>query len=793
MNKREFNSTEHFIDKSTDMPADLYRMLSFPVMENFTVSERDLDPLDQLHDIHIKINGTDCKTDKTIEKLNSRRYQLINSFDQGFQNQNSDGHVYSQTPGELCESLIQLNLWIDDTVLIQNDATVSEGIRKECIGRVEKALEERRNLQKSLENMLKDFDNGNAVFPDSLKLKAYDGPDTVKHSHSNTSPETSAETPAYTLGTEKKPNKTGKNFKHILALACTGHGASITYFGHDGTIRSSVFDRWAGTKYTFLMAKEEIATLLERRTPLAAEMHDLLELSYGRFPRHRAFENDFSDWLAWLLKDLDVTPEDIDLFISSDCLFVTSEYSLADELDKWFPNAEIYLDIEHHTIHQRQAFWQSGFDKAAIVTLDTCGEDLIRLDRHKISGTISQMDKSGNCKVLREFIFPQSSAGLIYSVANHHIGYAQGQEGKTMGLAPYGSPELYERLLKSLRLYPDGSFDFLSNQQFHKVLGEYEYKRPGKRDAELTKKHENIAFAAQSLVEDIITNAFKAALRLSGLKNIVFAGGVALNSVANEIAFKAAQPEDIYICPNPSDGGQALGFALYAAYEIAGWKPSGMEVPEYLGPTYTPDEVRKAVETTKYNKVQPDDPDGIIAKCIANGHIVARCSGGAEFGPRALGNRSIIADPRRNDMKDYLNSRVKHREGFRPFAPSVLIEHVSDWFDLDDRSPYMLRVVQVPDDIKDSIPAIVHVDGTARVQTVDKNEAPGYWKLINKFYKITNVPVVLNTSFNVSGKPIVETPQDAVDCYESTNIDLLLLEDWVLSKRPLEEYVEVSR
>ena len=144
-------------------------------------------------------------------------------------------------------------------------------------------------------------------------------------------------------------------------------------------------------------------------------------------------------------------------------------------------------------------------------------------------------------------------------------------------------------------------------------------------------------------------------------------------------------------------------------------------------------------------------------------------------------------------MKDYLNSRVKHREWFRPFAPSVLIEHVSDWFDMTGRSPHMLRVVNVPDDKKDKIPAIIHVDGTARVQTVDRNENSEYWELINKFYKITGVPVVLNTSFNIGGKPIVETPQDAVDCFESTNIDVLLLKDWIISKRPLEEYLETKR
>lgn len=714
---------------------------------------------------------------KELDQYRSRRVQLIDEFDLGFRTQDiSDkGRTYSETPGELCDRLISVSLKLDKANIIQNETDIPDETRYSRLDEADRLHALRGHLQQCLKAMLADIEEGKAILPPRYDFKT-------------------SQNPFFCPDTAKiKPKPIKKEIHHILGLACTGHGAGLTYINKDGIVRSSVLDRWAGTKYTFLMAEAEIDQIKGEKSDLAKEMHDILEKAYGRFPPYRLFEADFENWLNWLLKGLDVTAKDIDLFVSSDNLFVTSAYCLGWEMNRWFPNASIYLDVEHHRIHQCQAFWPSGFDEAAVVTIDTCGDDLIRLNGRKIAGTLAIMDQSGRCEAIREYIYPWSSAGLIYSIANYHIGYAQGQEGKTMGLAPYGTPDIYNKLKKYLRMYPDGSFDFLSSTDFLEILKEYEYARPKQRDAEFTQKHKNIAFAAQKLVEDILSNTFTAALRLTGQKNLVYAGGVALNSVANEVACKMAQPENIYITPNPGDNGQSLGLALYGAYELAGWPPPNKELSEYIGPVYTDDEIDNAVRSTSFYKTRVDNPDLTMAKCIANGHITARFSGPAEFGPRALGNRSINADPRRHDMKDYLNSRVKRREGFRPFAPSVLIEHVSDWFDMKGRSPHMLRVVDVPEHLQDKIPAIVHVDGTARVQTVDKCENPGYWNLINLFYEITGVPVVLNTSFNVGGKPIVETPQNAVDCFESTNIDVLLLGDWIISKGPLKNYETISR
>jgi carbamoyltransferase len=769
-------------------------------MESFEKSGRHVDTLTELNKVIRKLDSlkreAQRKSDFTIlnsdikekiEQCNIKRTQLINIFDQSFRTKahNEKAFIYSETPGELCNRLIDLTLMLDNEILVQNDVSVPNDERILSLNKVAHLRTLRSHLQQCLKQLITDIEEGNPLLPALSEFRKYDNP--------YVDPVTRKEVSINLYSYAEKATKLNKKINHILGIACNGHGASLAYIDRDGSIRSSVLDRWAGTKYTLMVSKGELEEMVNRRSAIAAEMYDLLAFSYGAFPKYKVFESAFPAWMDWLLSDLDLKAEDIDLLISSESNFVTSTFRLGPQLNQWLPNAHIVTDLEHHTVHQCQAFWQSGFKEAAVLTLDTGGENLTRLNNHKICGTISRMDRSSRCQVLREFIFPHSSAGLIYSIINHHLGFSQGQEGKTMGLAPYGRPDLYQKLANYLRLYPDGSFDFLPYTELHMALENYEYQRPKEKGAEFTQKHCDIACAGQAIIEDIVVNAFKAALRLTGLKNLVYAGGLALNSVANEIANRVAKPDKLYIPPNPGDTGQALGCALYAAYELAGWPPQKTEIPEYLGPQYNRDKMLKAIHSTDHYRIQLENPEWIIACCIANGHIVARFAGQAEFGPRALGNRSILADPRRNDMKEYLNARVKHRESYRPFAPSVLIEYASKWFDLGNRSPYMLRVVNVPANIREYIPAVVHVDGSARVQSVDKRENPEYWKLIDSFYKITDVPLVLNTSFNVAGKPIVETPQDAVDCFESTDIDVLLIEDWIISKRPIEEFEKVSR
>ncbi len=397
----------------------------------------------------------------------------------------------------------------------------------------------------------------------------------------------------------------------------------------------------------------------------------------------------------------------------------------------------------------------------------------------------------GGQHVLREFCYPEQSAGLIYACVTEHLGFRFGQEGKTMGLAPYGRPDLYEVLRKHLVLRDDGGFQFLPVEQLREILRAYVPRRRSV-DAPLLLRHQDVAFAGQSVLEQIVANAWGAALRLTGQDTLVVAGGVALNSVANETAFRAARPARLYISPNPGDTGHALGAALLGAYEIAGWPARTTELTDYLGPTYSHDEISEAVRASGADVTTCSEPERLAAQVIANGHILARFDGRAEFGPRALGNRSILCDPRRSDMKDFLNARVKHREAFRPFAPSVLEEEAGAWFDSDQRNPYMLRVVSVLPGKRSVIPAVVHVDGSGRVQTVGA-ENRGYRKIIEAFRDLTGVPLVLNTSFNVDGQPIVETPAQAVACFLGTEIDVLAIGVFLLSKKPLDVYLRTER
>jgi carbamoyltransferase len=572
----------------------------------------------------------------------------------------------------------------------------------------------------------------------------------------------------------------------VLGIACTGHGASIAALTSDGVVRSSVLDRWAGVKHVLMFARNEDGDIRNPRSHVDREIHSVLEYAYGKYPPTRIFEETLDDWLHWFLRGLHLTADDIDLVVTSESHFATCRWRLGRKLHRWFPKAWITSGLEHHEVHQRQAFWQSGFDRAAVVTLDSCGERLERFGGMALAGTITAMDVSGKYDTMSVLPFPVSSPGLLYDVVNRHVGFRMGDEGKTMGLAPYGDPELFHRIEKLLQLNPDGTFDFMPHLEFQAHLERYVPERLP--DQEFSQLHRNVAYAGQGIIEKIVGNAFAAAMNLTGARRIAYAGGVALNSVANEVAFRAARPDALYIAPNPGDPGHALGCALFGAHEIAGWPPPLKEMPEYIGPTYPDHELIDVARVSGYPVMESQNVENELARCIANGYITARFAGGAEFGPRALGNRSILCDPRRPDMKDYLNARVKHREGFRPFAPAVLEDLAAAWFDIDHRSPFMLRVVPVRDGARSLIPAVVHVDGSCRVQTVSPSDNPGFYSVIRAFDSLTGVPVVLNTSFNVAGRPIVETPENAIDCFKDTAIDVLALGPVLVSKRSLSEY-----
>ena len=463
---------------------------------------------------------------------------------------------------------------------------------------------------------------------------------------------------------------------------------------------------------------------------------------------------------------------------------------------------------EHHYSHAASAFYPSPFKEAVILTLDGVGE---------WATTTVAIGRDNKLKMLKEIHFPHS-LGLLYSAFTYYTGFkVNSGEYKVMGLAPYGKPKYKDLIINELiDLKNDGSFKLnmkyfdyatgltMTNSKFSSLFGHP--VRDPKKDL-LTDFHMDIAASIQAVTEEVILRLTKDISKEYKIKNLCLAGGVALNCVANGKILNEKHFENIWIQPAAGDAGGSLGAAL--AYWHQELKKPRTDLKDkmkgaYLGPKYSDDLIKKKLDflKAKYIKKSPDETSLLVAKELSNNKTVGWFQGRMEFGPRALGGRSILADPRSEKMQKELNLKVKFRESFRPFAPSVLREDVSSWFEIDYDSPYMLLVAEVKKDIqvsmsekdeklfgieklnvkRSSIPAVTHVDYSARIQTVHKDTNQKYYNLINEFKKITNCPVIVNTSFNVRGEPIVCSIEDAFNCFMGTNLDLLVIEDFILFK-----------
>jgi carbamoyltransferase len=463
---------------------------------------------------------------------------------------------------------------------------------------------------------------------------------------------------------------------------------------------------------------------------------------------------------------------------------------------------------EHHYSHAASAFYPSPFEEAIILTLDGVGE--------WATTTVAIGDKN-NLQILKEIHFPHS-LGLLYSAFTYYTGFkVNSGEYKLMGLAPYGKPIFKDLIIdKLLDLKKDGSFKLnmsyfnyatgltMTNNKFSKLFGHS--VRDAKKDL-LTQFHMNIAASIQAVTEEIVLRITKSISQKYKIKNLCLAGGVALNCVANGKILKEKIFENIWIQPAAGDAGGSLGAALAYWYHELG-KPR-VEFKDqmhgsYLGPKFENNQIENELKSlnAKYEKYSEDETVSLAAKELAKEKIIGWFQGRMEFGPRALGGRSILADPRSERMQKELNLKIKFRESFRPFAPSVLREDVNEWFELDNDSPYMLLVSDVKKNKqikmktedenlfgidklnvkRSSIPAITHVDYSARIQTVHKETNPRYYNLIKEFKKNTNCSVLVNTSFNVRGEPIVCSVEDAFNCFMGTNLDILVIEDFILFK-----------
>ncbi len=480
------------------------------------------------------------------------------------------------------------------------------------------------------------------------------------------------------------------------------------------------------------------------------------------------------------------------------------------------------LFTRHHLSHAASAFYPSPFERAAVLTIDGVGE----------WATTSIASAEGSeIRPLEEIHYPHS-LGLLYSAFTYFCGFkVNSGEYKLMGLAPYGTPRFADAIREHLiAVKPDGSFrldldyfgfldgDRMTNERFH-ALFEGPPRRPESR---ITRREMDVAASIQQVTEEVMLGLARHARELTGMRDLCLAGGVALNCVANGLLQRERVFERIWIQPAAGDAGGALGAALLGSHRYFGAprrRSAGgrdRQRGSYLGPAYSSAEVRAFLDYQDYPYERIEDPGAradAVARALEAGQVVGLLGGRMEFGPRSLGARSILGDPRRADSQVQINLKIKYRESFRPFAPSVIRERCADYFDLDSESPYMLLVAPLreerrrapeapppgadPDDLlarvrcaRSDVPAITHVDYSARVQTVEREDQPFFRAVLEAFERRTGCAVVINTSFNVRGEPIVCSPEDAYRCFMRTEMDLLVLEDCVLYKTqqtPLED------
>lgn len=440
---------------------------------------------------------------------------------------------------------------------------------------------------------------------------------------------------------------------------------------------------------------------------------------------------------------------------------------------------------DHHYAHAASAFFSSGFDDAAILTMDGVGE----------WATLTRGRGTGNRVTLTHEMRYPHSLGLLYSTLTAFLGFkVNGGEGKVMGLASYGKPTFYDAFMKDLvDMRPDGSFRLdLDWFSFHRDLVMYSPKfvrrfgPPRVPESAITERDQDLAASLQKVVETSALRAAETLQRETGSRRICIAGGVGLNSVTNGMIREQLGFEDIFITPASGDDGGALGSALYYWHQVHGGPRVWRMTDAFLGPSSTPEEVRRFLDLrgVPYVRLPEDRLLDRVADDLVQGRFVGWMQGRMEYGPRALGNRSILANPMIPGMKNTLNRRVKFREVFRPFAPACPLERTAEFFEPSFENPYMLLVVRTRPDKAALLPEVTHVDGTARLQTVTREQNPRFHALIHRFGERTGVPVVLNTSFNVRGEPIVCDHGDALDCFLNTDLDRLVIEDCYLAKVP---------
>ena len=593
---------------------------------------------------------------------------------------------------------------------------------------------------------------------------------------------------------------------YILGISCFYHDSAACLLKNGEIISAAQEERFTRIKHDSSFPINAIQFCLDESD---LNPSDLDNIVFYEKPFLK-FERILETYFAFAPKGFKTFSKSLPLWIK-DKLF--QKRKIHNELKKVDPKIcwdEKLLFSEHHLSHAASAFFPSPFDSSAILTIDGVGE--------WATSSLS-IGKSNNIEIIKEIFYPHS-LGLLYSAFTYYLGFkVNSGEYKVMGLAPYGIPR-YANLIKNnlINVFQDGSFqlniayfDFctgltMTNSKFSAL-----FKRPARNpESKITQSDMDIAASIQHVTEEIVVKLAKNIKRETGQKNLCLAGGVALNCVANGKIVKEKIFDNVWIQPAAGDSGGALGAALAVHYlknknkRRVNEKKDSMK-GSFLGPRFSKIEIIRQLEQSEavYKIYNEETIIRKTASDLSAGKAIGWMSGRMEFGPRALGARSIIADPRSKKIQKLLNLKIKYRESFRPFAPSILVEDLTNWFELDINSPYMLLVSNVKDNLcrkmtkrekglfgieklnvlRSKIPAVTHVDYSSRIQTVSKDTNPRYHKLITRFKELTDCPIVVNTSFNIRGEPIVCSPSDAFKCFMGSGLDILVIDNFYLTKK----------
>ncbi len=587
----------------------------------------------------------------------------------------------------------------------------------------------------------------------------------------------------------------------IIGISAYFHDSSVALIENGNIVYASQEERFSRKKHDSSFPNNALKNLLEFNNIKLSDVNHII-----------FFEKPFLKFERLLETYLAFAPKGIKQFLFSIPIWIKKKLFMKNEIlkelrnfDKKFESKSIFFS-EHHLSHAASAFFPSPFLDALILTADGVGE---------WATTSVALGHENKIDIKKEINFP-NSLGLLYSAFTYFIGFkVNSGEYKLMGLAPYGKP-IYADLIKTkiVHIKEDGSFrlnqDYFDYSTGFKMVNDkfchLFKKKPRSPETKITKFHMDIASSIQKVTEDIMIKILDALQKEYKTENLCLAGGVALNCVANGIIKQKKIFKNIWIQPAAGDAGGALGAALALWYMYLNKKRVVKKEDDmtgsFLGPRYEEKKILKILDDLKahYVRVPKKKLSKLIAKKISEGNAVGWFQGRMEFGPRALGGRSILADPRNKNMQKQLNLKIKFRESFRPFAPSVLKKYSQNWFNMKGISPYMLFVSKLKENklikknnkirslssinhLRSVVPGITHVDYSARVQTIDKKKNKVFYQLIEEFYKLTKTPMLINTSFNIRGEPIVCSPEDAYKCFMGTNLDVLVLEELVLEKK----------